>query len=205
MCIRDRYVGSPEANGEREMVNNHGSWYDVTWSAVASFNGNWTGASAAAHELNQRRIAYQILPNGSEWIELQRNVPSSYCQYNVLALSQGADIAASNADAGAADVWSFATADGRSLRRAIDWLLPFATGAKPWPYPQPDPPDWMSFLQTLRRASVALSNRSYEEAACTLMRQAGRTHEYRTATINVQLPPLFLVDCVSVELSLIHI
>ena len=90
----EQYINSDEAQGERRMVNNHGSWFDATWAAVASFTGNRTAVRTASREVNELRIAYQILPNGTEWIELERNVPSGYCEYNLLALAQAADIAA---------------------------------------------------------------------------------------------------------------
>ena len=86
-------------------------------------------------------------------IELERNVPSGYCVYNLIALTQDADLAAAAASAVAvssaastevpsAEVWGFVTDDGRSIRKAVDWLLPYATGAVDWPYPQPEAPDW---------------------------------------------------------------
>ena len=55
--------------------------------------------------------------------------------------------------------------------------------------------DWLSLWQTLRRASIAFRNRTYEEAGCVLMARAGKLGEYTASTMNVQLPPLFAVNC----------
>ena len=77
------------------MHNNHGSWYDTTWLSIALFNGNTTAERIAVDEVKERRIAKQILPDGKEWIELERNVPSGYCQYNLLAMTQAADLSKS--------------------------------------------------------------------------------------------------------------
>lgn len=67
----------------------------MDWQSVALFIGNVTAASEAGHEVCTQRIAKQILPSGEEWIELERAVPSGYCQYNLEALVQDADLAAS--------------------------------------------------------------------------------------------------------------
>jgi hypothetical protein len=77
----ETYVQGKEAQGERDMTNNHGSWYDTTWLSVALFNQNTTARRLIVSEVQERRIAMQILPDGKEWIELERNVPSGYCQY----------------------------------------------------------------------------------------------------------------------------
>ena len=89
----------------------------------------------AATEVETKRISLQITPNGSEWIELERNVPSGYCQYNLEALSTCADLSetlVSHSD-NVSSIWEFSTEDGRSLRKSIDWLLPYATNITVWP------------------------------------------------------------------------
>ena len=181
------------ASGERRMANNHGSWFDVDWQAVALFVGNASSAVKAAREVCDVHITAQILPNGTEWIELERNVPSGYCAYNLVALTQDADLAATSA--GAADVWSFATEDGRSLRKAIDWLMPFATGAALWPHPQPERPDWARFFEVMRRASLAYGSAAYERGACAVLKNSGKTADYEKNAMNLYLPPAFSVPC----------
>ena len=50
--------------------------------------------------------------------------------------------------------WEFRTADGRSLRVAVDFLVFFARGDKPWPYAQVqsfDPPRIAPFLVVAAR------------------------------------------------------
>lgn len=36
------------------------------------------------------------------------------------------------------DLWSYQSNDGRSLRRGLDYVLPYMTGKKKWPYKQID-------------------------------------------------------------------
>ena len=74
------WVDSKTAAGERNMANNHGTWYDSTWQAVALHAGNIPNASAAVDEVKHRRIDLQILWNGHEWIELERANNCGYCQ-----------------------------------------------------------------------------------------------------------------------------
>ena len=180
------WTESKPAQGERKMTNNHGSWYDVTWSSMALYSANVTSAIAASREVETTRIAMQILPNGSEWIELERAVPSGYCQYNLDALSQAADLARDPAVR--VDAWTWSTSDGRSLRKAIDWLTRYATNTTPWPYPQPTAPDWIKMFATLRRASVALGVAKYERDACEVMARMGKLKDYEEEMLNLMVP-----------------
>ena len=100
------------------------------------FNSDHQHAEAAATEVETKRISLQITPNGSEWIELERNVPSGYCQYNLDALSTCADLSETlvlHLDT-AFSIWEFSTEDGRSLHKSIEWLLQYATNETVWPY-----------------------------------------------------------------------
>ena len=81
-----------------------------------------------------------------------------YCQYNLKALTESADLVAGLGAAN--DVWGFETADGRSLRKSIDWLMACATGSTPWPYKQPEALDWQTMVVVLRLASRQFKNHS---------------------------------------------
>ena len=94
-----------------------------------------------------------------------------------------------------ASAWSFITEDGRSLRKAIDWLTPYATNRTAWPYPQPQAPNWLSMAAVARRASLHYESRDYEVAACTVLKTMHKSKEYRRSAMNLQLPPLFDVSC----------
>ena len=105
------YCESPTASHERDMINNHGSWFDSTWLAAALATGASTRAGgrvdeeggehvkggatlAAIQDVLHRRIDLQIRPNGSEWIELERANPAGYCMYNADALANSAAMVA---------------------------------------------------------------------------------------------------------------
>jgi hypothetical protein len=163
------YVSGSAARGERDMTNNHGSWFDVDWMGVAGFAGNTTTAIVAAEEVKTRRVAMQVTANGTQWIEVERTNSVSYCIYNLVALTRAADMAASFG--AGVDVWSYVaptSAGGGSLRAAIDFMIPYVRDNKTWPYPQMRAPDYVDLIEPLRRASRAYRNRTYEQILCTL-------------------------------------
>lgn len=157
--------------------------------------GNWTvwatSAALAAQEVNLNRIATQILPNGTEWIEVQRNDGVHYAEYNLQAMTMNADLASSM---GAIEVWGFETADGRSLRKALDWMLLYAVGEEKWPYSEETASTWTQLWEPLRRAAGAYGERSYEEAACHILASAGKTN-YGSDVMNLRIPPRHSVSC----------
>ena len=74
-------------------------------------------------------------------------------------------------DAVGVDSWDYQTADGRSIRAALDYLIPFAgVDTKPWPHKEINYKDGTPFsLQGMyfRRAALKMREPKYEE---TLMR-----------------------------------
>jgi len=51
----------------------------------------------------------------------------------------------------------------RSIRKGLDWLIPFATGAKPWPYKQISAFQPEKLAPLLRRAALQYREPSYEQ------------------------------------------
>ena len=119
---------SAEGRAEARAQNNHGSWYDVQIASFALFTDGRDFAHRVLSEIPRKRIARQIKPDGTQPHELARTQPWRYSLFNLEALFDAAALG----DSLAIDLWNFETPDKRSIRAALDWLIPFATGEKQW-------------------------------------------------------------------------
>ena len=151
---------SPEGQTEAKAQNNHGSWYDVQVASYASFASKDEVAKKVLNEFSRKRIAKQIEPDGSQPRELLRAQAWDYSLFNLAAMFD----AASMADKLATDLWNYETPDKRGLRRALDWLLPFAIGAKKWSYQQISVRRPEKLAPFLRRAAERYREPVYEKA-----------------------------------------
>lgn len=121
------------ANGRDERVakNNHGSWYDAQLAHYALFTGDTNLARQIIVSAQTNRIARQIKADGTQPLELARADSFSYSRFNLQALFEVATLG----EHVGVDLWHFQTPLGASLRKALDFLLPYAEQPdKPWPY-----------------------------------------------------------------------
>jgi hypothetical protein len=155
---------SPEGRAESKARNNHGSWYDVQTASFALFVDKKDLARKILGEFGTKRIAQQIEPDGRQPHELERTQSWNYSLFNLEALFAAASLG-NNMEL---DLWNFETPDKRSIRKALDWLLPFAIGAKKWSYEQISSWQAEKLAPFLRRAAARYHELSYEKAISKL-------------------------------------
>jgi hypothetical protein len=121
-------IDSAEGKAESSVQNNHGSWHDVQVSSYALFVGRDELAKKVLGEFPSRRIGKQIAADGRQPHELARTQAWNYSIFNLEALFNAASIA----EKLGIDLWRYDTPDKRNIRKALDWLVAFATSEKKW-------------------------------------------------------------------------
>lgn len=160
----DWLLTSPLGQKESVSKNNHAVWYDVQTTCFALFTGQDELARKILSAAPTRRIAPQIEPDGSMPLELKRTKSFDYSMFNVAAFF---DLATAGQSAGV-DLWNFNTPDGRSIRKALDFMLPYTVGGKSWEHQQILKYDVDTMFPLLRRAAIAYHEPAYEEMIAKL-------------------------------------
>ncbi len=155
----DWLLTSDAGQDEHAAKNNHGTFYDVMTARLALCLGRNDVAWRIVEEAKQRRIALQIAPDGRQPFELSRTTSFSYSRFNLEALCE---LATLGQHAGV-DLWHFTTDDGRSIRKAIDYMLPYAdVPAKAWPLQQIKEKHEDGLLPIFRQATLTYGGHAYE-------------------------------------------
>jgi hypothetical protein len=155
----DWLVDSPNGKGEASQKNNHGTWYDVQVVALALFTGRRDLAVEICEAAREKRISVQIEPDGSQPLELSRTCALDYTVMNIKGLLD-LGILARNVGV---DLLGYATPDGRGIRKAVDWLMPYAVGEKIWAWEQIKDFDKGKFFEVFRRVAIYYRDPRYEE------------------------------------------
>lgn len=124
---------SKNGQDEKAAKNNHGSWFAVQESSLYLYLGE-TDKAKDVFEAVKDRIPRQIETNGREPLEVVRTDGFSYSVFNVQALCTLATLS----ERQNIDLWHFEQEE-RGIRKAIDFLLPYADGKKKWPENQLHP------------------------------------------------------------------
>jgi hypothetical protein len=151
--------------GEGNATNNHGTFYDVQAAAIAAFVGKTDLAKEIITNAREKRIAKQIEPDGKMPRELQRTKSFGYSAFNLRALI---DLASLGQNLGI-DLWHYQTSDGRSIRKALDFMAPYLDPESKWPYQQIEKPNRGSLAALLLRAAPEFPDAHYQ----TFLEKAG--------------------------------
>ena len=148
---------SAQGKEEAAATNNHGTWYDTQVIAAALFIGQNDVARQAAQQSQTKRIAAQVEPDGSQPLELNRTRSWSYSVYNLEAFF---DLAALAQRAGV-DLWRYQSSDGRSIRAALDYLIPYALDPGTWKRKQITPWSGDELAPFLYQAATVYQDSQY--------------------------------------------
>jgi len=147
-------------NGREEAAakNNHGTYYDLQVVSYALFVGRKDLARQVVVQAREKRIATQIEPDGRQPLELARTKAWSYSNGNLDGLTELATLG----ERVGVDLWNFQTHDGRSIRKALDFLAPIAVGEKKWQYQELGGVKGESLFPLMRRAAAAYHDKEYQ-------------------------------------------
>lgn len=74
-------------------------------------------------------------------------------------------IAARLAENSQIDIWNYQTKEGKNIKAAVDWLLPYIKSEKKWEYEQIQNIDFGETVRILKIASKKYSNPDYDALA----------------------------------------
>jgi len=164
-------LDSKNGKDEAAAKNNHGTYYDVQVVSFGLLLHRENFARTVLETAKQKRIAVQIEPDGRQPLELARTKAWGYSVGNL----DGLMLLARLGENVGVDLWNYETPDGRSIHKALNFLLPYALGEKKWDYQQlGEWPPQMLF---------------------SLIRRAGdKYHDARIASAVSKLPPVDASD-----------
>jgi hypothetical protein len=144
--------------GEEKKLNNHGTWYDAQVVSLALYTGQNNIARQIIEQVPDRRINKQIKPDGRQPYELARTKSLGYSTGNLRGLFNLATMA----DKLGIDLWHYESTDGRSIKKALDFLAKYVDTDQKWPYKQITRQSPASLFPLLRRAVTAYNDDRYE-------------------------------------------
>jgi Alginate lyase len=150
---------SDHGRDEADAKNNHGTYYDLQVASFALFLGKKDLAANILKNVKTKRIAVQIEPDGRQRLELVRTKAWSYSIGNLSGLMSLARLG----EHVGVDLWNYKTSDGRSIRAALDFLIPFGIGAQKWPYQQIEGFSSNALHPLLRRAAAKYPDGPYRQ------------------------------------------
>jgi hypothetical protein len=153
-------------NGREEAAakNNHGTYYDLQVVSYALFVGRRDLARQVLEQAREKRIATQVEPDGRQPLELARTKAWSYSNGNLDGLMELATLG----ERVGVDLWNFQTHDGRSIRKALEFLTPIALGEKRWQYQELGGVKPESLFPLMRRAAAVYHDKEYQALTAKL-------------------------------------
>ena len=143
----------PYGLDESRALNNHGTCWTLQVAGFASFTGNDSLLQVCRERFQKIHLPGQMAVDGSFPKEIARTKPYGYSLFNLDAMvmicqvlensrgtrheAQGTRHKPASRRLGTrVDLWSVTIEGGRSIRKGVDFLLPYVRDKKQWPFKQ---------------------------------------------------------------------
>jgi hypothetical protein len=141
---------------ERERGNNHGTCWVMQVAAFARMLGDQARLQYCRQRFKEWLLPRQMFQDGSFPLEMRRTKPYGYSLFQLDQMATVAQILSTRDD----NLWTFALQDGRTLRKAFDFMVPFIADKSRWTLPR----DVMFFeYWPVRHASLVFAGLAYRE------------------------------------------
>jgi hypothetical protein len=157
---------NPHGIEERDSKNNHATCWVMQVAAFSSFTGNQELATYARQRYEAVLVPGQMALDGSFPAELKRTKPYCYSLFNLDAMATICQILSTSHN----NLWTFDLPDGRGMRKAAAFMVPYIQNKKSWPLP-PDimyDRDWPMRQCSLLFAGLAFQHPDYIDLWKTL-------------------------------------
>ena len=152
-------IGIDEANSN----NNHGTFYSEQVIAFALFT-NRLDIAINEIEVFKNRMESQLKPDGSQPFELSRTKSWNYVNMNLY----GYFLIAKLAENCNISLWNEQISEGKNMKNALDWIVPYLKNEKTWEYEQIQKIGYGETIKILKLAAKKYSNPDYENLAKTI-------------------------------------
>lgn len=158
-------LGKEEAKEE----NNHGTYYDVQLISFLLFTEQ-NELARKQLETSKKRISAQIEKDGSLPLELQRTLSWNYSFMNLFGFFTLARLA----EHVKVDLWNFET-EGKGLKKAVDWHVPFLKGEKKWTHQQIKAPEMDNTYKVFSLAAKKYKIQEYQDLKTKIAKEKQMT------------------------------
>jgi hypothetical protein len=115
---------------EMNAKNNHGTCWVMQVSCFAKFTGNTELLNFCRNRYQTVLLPGQMSNDGSFPLELKRTKPYGYSIFDLDAMATICQLLSTKTN----NLWSFETADGKSIKKGIAFLHPYLKDKNKWPY-----------------------------------------------------------------------
>jgi hypothetical protein len=115
---------------EMNAKNNHGTCWIMQVASFAKLTGNTEILDFCRKKYKEILLPGQMGTDGSFPLEIKRTKPYGYSLFNLDAMTMVCLILSDKNN----DLWNYKTADGKSIRKGIEFLYPYIADKSKWTY-----------------------------------------------------------------------